>query len=86
MTDEATRERCESELKDLLPDDDESPMTEEQKEIVDQSEQVSSEVDEYIYKSQAGSPKKKLTDQSGSGMSEVYTDDTVDSQVTLTTY
>ena len=66
MTDEATRERYESELDDLLPDDDESPITEEQKEIVDQSEQVSSEVDEYIYKSRAGSSKKKLTNRSDS--------------------
>lgn len=66
MTDEATRERYESELDDLLPDDDESPITDEQKEIVDRSEQVSSEVDEYIYKSQAGSSKKKLSNRSDS--------------------
>ena len=66
MTDEATRERYESELEDLLPDGEDAPITEEHKEIVDESEQVSSEVDEYIYKSHSGSSKKKLKSRSDS--------------------
>jgi len=50
--------KYESELEDLLPDDEDAPITEEHKELVDESEQVSSEVDEYIYKSHSGSSKK----------------------------
>jgi hypothetical protein len=66
MSNETTRDKYESELEGLLPDEDELAITEESQEIVEKSEQVSSEVDEYIYKSQNESSKKQLTNRSDS--------------------
>jgi hypothetical protein len=66
MSNETTRDKYESELEELLPDEDELAITEESQEIVEKSEQVSSEVDEYIYKSQNESSKKQLTNRSDS--------------------
>ncbi|QHS17955.1 hypothetical protein GWK26_12790 [haloarchaeon 3A1-DGR] len=66
MTEEATKEKYESELEELLPDNDDPLGTEEYSEIVDESEQVSSEVDTYIYKAESGPAKTKLTNHSDS--------------------